>query len=778
MLHCDPCIDRSKLEIHAIVHGTLNDPFWQETDKAMRQAAKDMGIGFEMNLYETFSSEIMADDIRRVIRYEIDDSSHGHKHNVTQVGGLIVTIPDDTVKAAVEDAIAAGVHVFGLNLGYQYAREMGLLGYVAQNEFAAGQLAAKEFERRRLNAYGPAQKALFVNHNENDPALKERFEGFNDTLARLNVRVSQIFVDPTEEHFMAVALHDIIATCEYAYVLLGGSETVEPVAAFAQAKCGTNGTTAAMDENNQPIDTAISAPMMLAAFDGTEVVFQAIVEENMEFALTQENYLQGALPVIFSTLYASTGQRLALPFDRPVYSSGPHVVDIKDIPSDTYLACQAEAFPICDGTGEAVRIGECPCIDRNRLRIAGVVHGVLGDAFWETVIVAAVQAGFAMQVDLDVELFAPQESDEVLHNKMASKIRSVCGSGIDGIFVSMPSDTVEEAVRFCKQLRVPVININSGWKYARELEIQHIGQIEIVAGILSGERMVRAGVQEGYCLTPEPGNVALGERCDGFRSALLAANKTFGGVIQVPRDSQAQYTQIVETTVVDPEGNWDGIGLLVNGDIEPALSLQRNHQSVALGTFDVRENLFAPLDDGRLLFTIDQQQFMQGAMAVHLLAYEAFTDQVLINDAIETGPNLMEYSPHKDQATCAELNYMVCHQIPEEDYNFISTYWLAWGYSSFGAVCLLGVVCLSWMHIYRDKNIVKASQPLFLGLLVCGAVTSMSSIIPQGAQTTYRYLEDPATGEITNEPNPDVALMDVACVSVPSILHHGAFGAL
>ena len=190
---------------------------------------------------------------------------------------------------------------------------------------------------------------------------------------------------------------------------------------------------------------------------------------------------------------------------------------------------------------------------------------------------------------------------------------------------------------------------------------------------------------------------------------------------------------------------------------------------MALGTFDVREEFFAPLDDGRLLFTIDQQHYLQGSMAVYLLAYEAYTDQVLLNDAIETGPILMEYSPRQDGQTCAESNYMVCPQIPEEDYNFITAYWLIWGYASTGAVGLMGLLCLVWMIVYQQKNIVMASQPLFLSLLVCGAVISNSSVLLQGIQTTYRYLKDPATGEITDEANPDIVLVDIACVSVPCI---------
>lgn len=777
-LSCDPCIDRSILKIYAVVHGTLDDPFWQQTEKAMRQAADDLGIDFHMELWESFASRAMADEIRSIIRYELDDSAHGHSHNVRQIDGLIVTMPDDIVRSAVADAIHAGIHVFGLNLGYQYATEMGFMGYVAQNEYLAGVLAASEFERRRLASHGVAKRALFVNHDDSDSALRERFRGFNDTLSRSQIEVDQVFVDPNDEFVMVVNIHDIIEPCIYDYVLLGGDESAKPVvSAFKHHHCG-----AYFDlEKDVPVanDTAsrrrmmqmegnvnLSAPMMIGAFDGREAVYQAIIAETVEFTLTQDNYLQGALPVVLATLYASTGQRLSFPNDRSLYNSGPHVVDISNIPSDTYLACQAEAFPICDKDEDESK-GNCPCIDRSRLKIAGVIHGVEGDPFWETVIDGAEQASLDMDFTFEVVQFPLQESDDILHRKMASKIISLCGSGISGIFVSMPSEEVKDAVRFCKQLRIPVVNINAGHRFALDLDVPHIGQIEFIAGMEAGSRMILADVQEGYCLIHEPNNIALVNRCEGFEAALLQANKTFGGVVEVPRDNEAEYRANVETAVQDQEGNWGGIALLVNGDIATALALQIDHQSVALGTFDLGENMFQPLDDGRLLFTVDQQQYMQGSMSVYLLVYAAFSGQTLINKAIETGPFLVEYPPQEYERFCVETNYQTCTQVPKENYNFISDFWLTMGYAAVGVVGGTGLLFLIWMQCCGQKNIVKASQPLFLTILVLGAVICVFAIIPNGVQTTYRYVQDPTTGELTEVPNPDIEFVDMSCMAGP-----------
>ncbi|CAB9525747.1 ABC transporter substrate-binding protein [Seminavis robusta] len=791
-LDCDPCINRSKLEIHAVVHGTMDDPFWQQSVQAMRQAAVDMGVtNFNVELYEFYSSEEMAREIRSLIKWEwCDGCAHGHTHISKQIDALIVTIPDPVVEAAVKDAIHAGIHVFGMNVGSDIVQELpGILAYVAQNEYYAGIVAGREFLHRRLDRFGPPSRALFVNHNPQDVALEQRFQGFNHSVTLAGVtQVDQIVVDPNDLYATVLDIHNVMDGCRYDFVLLGGSESVPAVtAAHDHHFCDTYLqhqqvvqesiiSTHPNKTNTPPLSILESStssttsgttflPMMIGAFDETAEVLDAIVEGTITFTLTQQNYLQSALPVVLATIHATTGKTIVPPVQDPVYLAGPKVVDISNYPSDTYLACTAEAFPICAHDESFVDESACPCTDRSRLRIAGVVHGVVGDDFWDDVFAAAQQAALDIDVDLDFERFHKQ--DGKLHHRMANKIKSLCGSGIDGIFVSMPSDVLIDAVRFCKQLRIPVININSGYQFAAELQVQHIGQLEYTAGLKAGTRMVQADVREGYCIVPEPDNVALAERCDGFKTELENSNRTYGGMVVVPLDRSAEYQKIVEDAVGDPSGSWDGIALMITGEIVPALELQLSHQSVALGTFDILPKMFDPLDDGRILFAIDQQQYLQGSIPVYLLAYAAYTQQKLINMAVETGPVLVEYSPSQSARTCEELSFGVCSKIPVENYNFIGSKFKAGGYAAVGIVCFMGLVSVVWMHCYREKNIVRASQPMFLGLLVLGTIISILTILPLSVETGYRYVKDPFTGELTDEPNPDVHLVDVACMISP-----------
>ena len=50
-LMCDPCIERPDYTVKVIVHGTTDDRFWTRVLLASEQAAKDMRIQLDFDLY-------------------------------------------------------------------------------------------------------------------------------------------------------------------------------------------------------------------------------------------------------------------------------------------------------------------------------------------------------------------------------------------------------------------------------------------------------------------------------------------------------------------------------------------------------------------------------------------------------------------------------------------------------------------------------------------------------------------------------------------------------
>lgn len=50
-LMCEPCIERPDYTVKAIVHGTTDDRFWTRVKLSSEQAAKDMRVGLDFELY-------------------------------------------------------------------------------------------------------------------------------------------------------------------------------------------------------------------------------------------------------------------------------------------------------------------------------------------------------------------------------------------------------------------------------------------------------------------------------------------------------------------------------------------------------------------------------------------------------------------------------------------------------------------------------------------------------------------------------------------------------
>lgn len=409
-----------------------------------------------------------------------------------------------------------------------------------------------------------------------------------------------------------------------------------------------------------------------------------------------------------ASVYATTGKKLALPMESEgIFLSGPKIVQPgvrNKLPEHSITNYEAFSFPICDpdsGNAEDAALqpfltpvltnppalpassrrvcNEQGCIHRPNFRIAGVLHGVTTSLFWKPIYASAQQTALDLGVELDMEPFEPQESREVMYAKMGFRIRTFCESGVDGIMVTIPDESLLGAIRFCQDLNVPVVSINSGAQFSEQLGLMaHIGQSEYNASYGGGLRLITEGMKEGYCLIHNSGSVALMDRCRGFEAAIAEADGVeYGGMVEVAGDDVARYKVNVETAAKERSGktteSWEEIGLLTlsTSNVDAALVVLDEHPDAILGTFDVGERIYGPLGEVRLKFGIVQQALLQGVMPVYLLTYAAYTKQILQTKAIETGPHFLDAEPTPDQEICENNYFAVCQEISDEEMNML-----------------------------------------------------------------------------------------------------------
>ena len=80
----------------------------------------------------------------------------------------------------------------------------------------------------------------------------------------------------------------------------------------------------------------------------------------------------------------------------------------------------------------------------------------------------------------------------------------------------------------------------------------------------------------------------------------------------------------------------------------------QEHPELLAGAFDVDSTLYQALDDGELLFGINQQGYLQGYWPVVLLTWFDYTQEALINNQILTGPAFVTQSPSDAEQTCLD----------------------------------------------------------------------------------------------------------------------------
>ena len=284
-------------DIIVVAHGQANDPFWSVVKNGVQKAGEDTGANVEFRSPETFDMVQMSQMIDAAVNQEPD--------------GLVVSIPDaDALGPSIQRAVEAGIPVISMNSGSDVAEELGALLHVGQSEYDAGMAAGK-----KLAEMG-GTKGICVNQEVGNVALDLRCEGFAEGFGQ-EVTVIPTMNDPTEvEAKVRAALE---SDPDVDTVLgLGASLVGEPAVAA--------------------VDALGRDDVLIASFDLSAGFLEAVSEGKAAFAIDQQQFLQGYLPVAFLALNAQYG-----------------LVPGGDVPSGPNLVTQEAAGQVIDLSAQGIR---------------------------------------------------------------------------------------------------------------------------------------------------------------------------------------------------------------------------------------------------------------------------------------------------------------------------------------------------------------------------------------------------------------------------------------
>ncbi|GGE94305.1 sugar ABC transporter substrate-binding protein [Stappia taiwanensis] len=254
-----PAMAAEDINIIVVSHGQASDPFWSVVKNGVAQAAKDMSVTVDYRAPETFDMVAMAQLIDAAVNQEPD--------------GLIVSIPDgDALGDAIRKAVSAGIPVISMNSGSQVSASLGALLHVGQEEYDAGKKAGEA-----LASMG-GKKGLCVNHEVGNLALDQRCQGFADGFGG-SVTVLPTTNDPAE--ILSKVKASLASDGDIDTIMaLGASLAGEPVVQAVK-------------------DSGMNGSVKVATFDMSANFLQSIVDGDATFAIDQQQYLQGYLPVVF-----------------------------------------------------------------------------------------------------------------------------------------------------------------------------------------------------------------------------------------------------------------------------------------------------------------------------------------------------------------------------------------------------------------------------------------------------------------------------------------------
>ena len=275
---------------------------------------------------------------------------------------------------------------------------------------------------------------------------------------------------------------------------------------------------------------------------------------------------------------------------------------------------------------------------------AVVTHASAGDAFWDVVQNGAEAA--AEELGIEVTYQGSGEPDE-----QAQLIEAAVSDEVDGIVVSLANpDAMREPLASAEEAGIPVITINSGENESASLgAITHVGQTETVAGQGAGEQLAEAGVTNLICVIHEPGNIGLEQRCEG-------ATEGLGGTVENLQvdinDVAGAQTTIQSSLQADPSIN--GV-LALNPAIGAAAvdAVAGAGSEAQIATFDLSGDVVSAIEDGSILFAVDQQQYLQGYVPIVLLKLYQENNNIMGGGLpVLTGPGFVT---QENAATVADL---------------------------------------------------------------------------------------------------------------------------
>jgi simple sugar transport system substrate-binding protein len=279
------------LSFAVVTHGSAGDAFWDVVQKGAEAAGSDLGVSVD------YQSDGDPQRQSQLIQAAVNQG----------VDGIVVSMANpDALQDSVEAAVAAGIPVVTINSGAERSAEFGAIGHVGQDEAIAGQGAGQRL------AQDGAKNVLCVVHEAGNIGLEQRCAGASQGLGS-NVRMLQVDINDLQGAQSTITSQ--LQSDPSIDAVLTLNSAVASIAASAASDAGSKAEIATFDLNGD----------VIAAIKGGSIAF----------AVDQQQYEQGYLPIVMLKLYA---QNLNTVGGGQAVLTGPGIVDADNVDQIADLA--------------------------------------------------------------------------------------------------------------------------------------------------------------------------------------------------------------------------------------------------------------------------------------------------------------------------------------------------------------------------------------------------------------------------------------------------------
>ena len=298
------------------------------------------------------------------------------------------------------------------------------------------------------------------------------------------------------------------------------------------------------------------------------------------------------------------------------------------------------ATAACSSTGGApassssAQAGTGGTVSTPKYKFAMISHAQAGDAFFDVIQTGAKDAAAKDNVDF-------QYSGSGVVTEQSNFIQAAIDAKVDGIAVSMPNpEALIPVIKKAVDAGIPTIVYNAGdrdWQKTGALAFY--GEPEVLAGEYAGTKLTELGSKHTLCVVQAQGAVQLEDRCAGIKSKLSGTtDELFSDGTNLPAYVATIQAKLAEDPSIDSVvtlGPALGVGL--------SQALKAAGSSVKVVTYAFNADLIPLLKSGDVAFTIDQQPYLQGYLAIDSLWLYKLNRSVIGADlSVPTGPVVVD----------------------------------------------------------------------------------------------------------------------------------------